>query len=278
MQQYTMSQLVGVKVYKPIPEDKQTKRNGKPRRQPRIGKVHQLVFSPEGTSVVGFMVKRPDVAGMVKRDDIFVALDSFSWIDEGICVSGESDATGSGAIRRLNLDWDHCFIWGGMDIRTKSGKKLGYITDALFNSETGRVSFFGASYGGADQSLVGNIQIPSGMFVGYHDGWLVVEDAAADLKPTGGLAAKAGEAFASAKAGGKELAGKASVAARDEAQVLGKMVDETRAAYREASGADQKPKDAAATRENAEKAVGRQLRAAGGMFAAFKEEFDKSSK
>ena len=35
----------------------------------RLGRIHMTVFDPDGRRVVGFLVKRPDVAGMVKRSD-----------------------------------------------------------------------------------------------------------------------------------------------------------------------------------------------------------------
>ena len=43
----------------------------------KLGKIHMSVFSPNGRQLVGFLVARPDVAGMVKREDAFLAWDSF---------------------------------------------------------------------------------------------------------------------------------------------------------------------------------------------------------
>ncbi|MCI1318610.1 MAG: PRC-barrel domain containing protein, partial [Atopobiaceae bacterium] len=71
-----LSDLMGLKAVQPLPEEKKVRRNGKPRHDKRLGKVHQVVFSPNGRQVVGILISRPDVAGMVKRDDVFCALDS----------------------------------------------------------------------------------------------------------------------------------------------------------------------------------------------------------
>ena len=42
----------------------------------KFGRVRAAVFSPDGKHVAGFVIKRPDVAGMVRRADAFVAWDS----------------------------------------------------------------------------------------------------------------------------------------------------------------------------------------------------------
>ena len=85
----SMKQLVGVRVYKTKPASRREQKKGVDESTKRVGKVHNLVFSPDGKRVVGLMVKRPDIAGMVKRDDVFLALDSMGVIDGGlVCTRG----------------------------------------------------------------------------------------------------------------------------------------------------------------------------------------------
>jgi uncharacterized protein YrrD len=189
-----------------------------PRPPKRLGKVHAAVFSPNGRRVVGFMVKRPDIAGMVKRDDIFLALDSFELTAEGaLCTAG--DASFDDAAReRLGLDWDACIIWVGMDVVTTQGKELGYVGDASFTPSTGVVRHYDVGDGGVSAAFVGQVRIPPKMLVGYSDGRMVVKPEAADLLPSGGIAAKAGEGYAKARIeGGK--------AGRKAAEATGEAVD-----------------------------------------------------
>lgn len=212
----TMEQLVGQKVFVPRPDGRRTKADGTPAPPKRIGKVHNLVFSPEGTSVVGLMVKRPDVAGMVKRDDLFVALDAVGTFEGGMLV--DEAGTGDGAAEVRGLDLDRCIIWGGMDVATRSGRQLGYVTDVQFDYGTGAVDTVYVTDGAVAASMVGSVPVPGAMLVGYSKGFMVVADEAADLALTGGLAAKAGEGLAHARIAGKEAASKAGAAA-------GKAVD-----------------------------------------------------
>ena len=70
--------LMGVRVYRAPAKDKAVDKDGAPREPKRLGRVHFPVFIPDGTRVVGFMVKLPDVAGMIKQKDRFVALDALT--------------------------------------------------------------------------------------------------------------------------------------------------------------------------------------------------------
>ena len=103
-----------------------------------FGKVHMAVFSPKGDRVVGMLVKRPDLAGMVKREDSFVALDAIAPCDGGVRVVKGPESFDDAARARLGIDWDACLIWSGMDARTTNGKVLGYVNDASFNTKTGK--------------------------------------------------------------------------------------------------------------------------------------------
>ena len=87
--EYLISELRGAPVYT---VGKKTK---------RIGKVHSFIFHPHKRRVVGFTVKRPDIALMMHRPDLFVAFDGFD-IQEGTIVIDESKGTtGSAACKRL---------------------------------------------------------------------------------------------------------------------------------------------------------------------------------
>ena len=258
MPQIYMGDLVGQRVYRFLPEEKRFKKNGQPRNAPRLGKVHQAIFAPDGLTVVGFSVRRPDVAGVVKRDDEFLALDGFCLEEDGLHIVDDAYATGEAARVRLGLDWDECLIWEGMDVRTVSGKVLGRVADVRFDSASGAVSFIRVSAGGLSDQLVGLIELPSGLLKGYHAGYMVVDDRVEELGFTGGLAGKAGEMKVRAAEAASDLGAKASEAASE----LG-------------------AKAAEAGKEGihkAAKALGKQLSRTKGMFADFKREFDEASK
>ena len=172
------------------------------RSMSKVGKIHQTVFSPDGSHVVGFMVRRPDIAGMVKRPDVFLALDSFVVNDLGLVVS-RADGMDDKARARLGLAWEKCLIWEGMDAKTVDGHELGWVGDVEFDAKTGLVSLFFVGDGGLSESLVGNVEIPLSMLRGYSKGCMIVADEAAHLELDGGLAAKAGEGYAKAKIQGK---------------------------------------------------------------------------
>lgn len=234
-----LSQMTGVAVYAP-------KARGKAAgAYTRVGKVHRTVFSPDGRRVVGFMVSRPDVAGMVKREELFVALDALAPCDGGVRVTKGEESFDAQARARLGLDWDACLIWAGMDAKTTDGKELGYVNDAEFNSKTGEVAAFMVGDGSVAQSLVGSLRFPASMLRGYSKGYMLVDPEAAHQGLTGGVAGKAGESYAKAKYEGKKAAAQAGKAA-------GEAVDK------------------------GSRALGRQLGKTKGMFSSFMDEFKKA--
>lgn len=202
----TTKQLAGVRVYRA------KERRNKEDKISRLGKVHQVVFAPDGHSIVGVTVRRPDIAGMIKQDDVFVALDRLAAYDKGLLVTDGDDTYDAAACKRLGIDWDSCFIWDGMDARTESGKELGYVGEVTFDSKTGKVGMFRITDGGMSNALVGCVEIPASMFRRYERGFLVVDDAAAHLDLSGGVAGKAGAAYGKAKIKAKEEGEKAKKA------------------------------------------------------------------
>ena len=135
----SINDLYGRKVY--VPKKAKKKKDAEPDeiKLKKLGKVHMAVFSPDGREVVGFLVTRPDVVGMVKRADAFLAWDSFRILDDGtLCLIREDDGLDDAARKRLGVDWDSCVMWEGMDAKTASGKKLGYVSNADFDAKTGQ--------------------------------------------------------------------------------------------------------------------------------------------
>ena len=314
MAKQMMVKLVGSRVYVHGKQTKKQRENDQPADPKKIGKVHNLVFSADSRVVVGVMLKRPDIAGMVKRDDRFIPLDALKFVDAGVICRGEKGDFDKDACKRLSLDLDHCIIWGGADVYCESGKFLGYVMDARVDVETGEVDCFCVQEGSAASSLVGTFDIPAAWVIRYDRGRMIVKDQAAKIELSGGLAGKAGEGYAAAKEGAKQAASKAGAAASAAVDKgshgLGKVIGKAKVGvqravedFQEASGADGASRagkaaantavgDASAAAGNgvaqakaasdngqkAARAVGEQLGKTKGMFSGFLREFKDASK
>jgi len=236
------SELYRAKVF--VPKGRDGKRS-------QLGRVSRTVFSSAGTHVVGVTVKRPDIAGMVRRSDAFVALDSFEPCDGGMLVTDAKDGMDDRAKKRLRLDWDSCVMWVGMDVETKGGESLGMVADVMFDDKTGEVTSFLVGDGTVAQRLVGGIEVPPSMLVGRKGRVMVVADKARSLEPTGGWAKRAGET--TAMLGDMARKG-AKTTARRLANQDGRAIEE------------------------GSKLVRRGIGRTTGMFKAFKDEYKKASR
>ncbi|MBQ9001292.1 MAG: PRC-barrel domain-containing protein [Eggerthellaceae bacterium] len=245
-------------------------------KRKRIGKVRRFVFHPTERRCIGFTVKRPDAALMFHRKDLFVALGGYDVEDGEIVVHDDTTATDRGAIKALGVDWNACVIWVGMPVVTKSGDFLGFIDDVSFDSATGEVATVSIENGAANSAILGKRMVPGKLVRGFkrgiggalapmgeysgedpsetaERGAILVADEAAEITSSGGVAAAAGKATAVVADKAKKSADRAKPVAQKAAKATGAAV------------------------EKGSFAVGRQLGRASGMFAAFKEEYDKAA-
>lgn len=254
----------------------------------KIGKVRHFVFHPSEKRLIGLMVKRPDAALMFHRKDLFVALGGFH-VEEGqLVVHDDPSATDRGAVKALEVDWDACVIWAGMPALTQSGEMLGYVEVVTFDQETGTVHSFTVENSAANDAIVGKRVVPARFVKGFkrgvgmalapmgqyngenadeavETGAILVADDVLDLPIEGGVAAAAGKATAIVADKARKGAEKAKTSASEKAKRAKPTVQKVTKATSEAVDAGTF-------------AVGKQLGKASGMFAAFKEEFDKASK
>lgn len=261
----------------------------------KYGKVHQVIFHPSKPLAIGIAVKRPDLLLMKKRDDRFVAMDRLKRIDEGLEIVDGNDSWGVAACKRLGVEYDKCIIWDYMPVKTTSGKELGLIKDILVDEETFKVENIDISPSSASRAILGAARIPVNLIRGYHDGSIVVKDEAASLEEAGGVAAKAGEAWAKGKHDvqerHKEVQAKAEVAGeRAEKKVnegaykAGKSIGKTRKNWNDAVDEHLAKKEAEQKSgkltgvDKAANDLGKQLGKAGRMFKDFKKEFDEQSR
>ena len=239
------TELLGAKVLLPKKPATKGKHAGEERFS-KLGKIHNVVFAPfkqgQSSQVVGVMVQKPDIAGMIKQDDAFVTLESLETIEHGLCVKDPENNVDKAAIKRLNLDFDNCILWHGMEARTKSGKSLGYVSGAEFDQFTGVVSAFLVGDGAGSEALVGSFAIKPEWLLGYSNGAMVLSDEAADAQLTGGLAAKAGEGYAAAAAKASEATAKAGKAVAEATEkgafALGKTLAKAKRAIEDATEPD----------------------------------------
>ncbi len=135
-----------------------------------IGKVRRLVFHPRERRVVGFIVKRPDLALMFHRKDLFVSINGFDIVDGRVVVRQTPDATDKGACKALGIDWDTCVMWEGLPLMTESGKTLGLVGTVTFDRETGAISTVTADAGATANTLLGTRVIPASYIKGFRRG------------------------------------------------------------------------------------------------------------
>lgn len=247
---------------------------GGKRRTKRIGRVKSCVFHPTEKRCVGFMVKRPDLLWMFHRKDLFVALDGFDLSDGRIVVKEDGDMTGPAACRRMGIDWDSCVIWEGMPLMTGDGTAIGYVGNISFSLTTGEIKSVEASNGVTAKYLLGTLEVPAELIVGFKRGMgatlavkedtrdagqavefkgaILVSDEVWELSPEGGWAESAGEFTARAKVRVHEATEKAKPKVQEVTHAAGEAINE--GAY----------------------AVGKQVAASKGMFSSFKEEYGKA--
>jgi hypothetical protein len=254
---------------------------------------------------MGFLVKRPDLAFVKKRDDRFLALDSLRIIEDKVVGYADSDAWDRGACKRLKLDFDNCLLLEDMPIASVNGESFGYIANINYNEQTGDVISIEASDSAAAKALLGIQDIPRALLIGYDSGVVLVSADAEQIALSGGLAAKAGAGVAIVGSKLQKSADKACAVVEDAittgAIKVGRSIKTTTSKVKASATATTdkaakaagrsvgkavnahttRQKQATAATANAieqgARTIGNQLGKSKGMFAAFKDEYKKSS-
>lgn len=165
----------------------------------RVGHIKHVLFAPDACRVVGFEVERPDIAMMVERKPLYLALDAAQLSDREVEVSSAAKkAWGASAAKRLGIDWATTVIWQGMPVLSAKGEELGAVRDGLFNPETGVLEALGLSGGLVADSAVGVRDVPASMVKGFDGQAVRVTDEAVRIALSGGAAKAAGTTAAAA--------------------------------------------------------------------------------
>lgn len=244
--------LAGTRVYRRCP------RKAEPEALKKLGKVHGCVFHPTEARCVGLLVKRPDAALMFKRGDAFAALAGCTWVEGGVVVGDDDAGTGRGAEKALGVSLDDCVLWAGMPLMAEDGTVLGTVGSVSFDAPTGAVVEVQASQGATANALLGRRVVSAESILGFRK---------IPLESFPGAILIKGDAESALSGGAAEAAGKATAVVTSKAK---------RAAATAAPKAQKAADAAGAAASKAAFATGRQLGRATGMFAAFKEEYDKA--
>lgn len=249
----------------------------------KLGRVKDIVFTSDGRYLVGLSVKRPDVAGMIAREDVFVAIDSIVLEDNTIQVLNNIDALGIKAIARLNLNYDKCIIWLGMDVVTENNTSLGQIVDIDVDPNTYLINNIYASESGFSETLLGALEIPEYMVIGLNNNHMLLDDRACGIEPMGGVAKASAEVVVGIKDTTTKQVEKIDQALDSKAHELGVMIKDTQQAYSKAAGVPIKSEDCEnkkdkTTGDKFAYNVGKHLSQTKGMFSSFVDEYKKSSK
>lgn len=262
-------------------------------RQKRIGKVRSFVFHPSKRLVVGFTVKRPDVAWMFHRSDLFVAFDAFECHEGKLYVSDDQATTGKAACKRLGISWDDCILWQGLPLMTDDGVVVGHVGDVTFDATTGQVVSLSVDQGATRNALLGTSHLDASQILGFKlgvgdnldlsdegefvQGVLIVADDAVNVERLGGLAEKAGAASAVASYKVSEAVDaakpKVSEAADAAKTAVGVAKDRAETAWKNRPDKDEATERASVAMEEGAYKLGKQMSRARGMFSGFKENY-----
>lgn len=164
----------------------------------RIGKVVDVIFHPEKTTAIGYVVARPNTLLLFRRKDVILAFDRATVLADKVVVDGKQ-AWGNSAAKRLGVNWDTAVIWRGMPVRTSGGKALGYVRDAVIDEEDGRLNALGLTGGVAADVAVGTVDMPARLVKGWDGSTILVEEEARQIESDGGVATVAGRTAAVAQ-------------------------------------------------------------------------------
>ena len=211
---------------------------GEPRarsgERPKMGRVGDVLFHPDEARVIGYTVERSDLAMMVERRDLMLALDRTTFSEGHIEVDGKQ-AWDHAAAKRLDIDWEKSVVWMGMPVHTRSGTQLGLVRDAVFDPATGALNALGLSTGVAVDLALGVRDLPARLVLGFDGEGVIVADEAASVEVAGGAAAAAGRTAAVAKNAASRAAANASVHAGKASAAAGVGVDKAARAAGEAA-------------------------------------------
>ncbi len=247
-------------------------RKDDPEATKKVGRIHAFVFHPKEPRLVGFLVKRPDIALMFHRKDLFVAFNGWHIQDGDIVLNNTAGSKDRSACKELSIDLDECVIWVGLPVITQDGTQLGVVDSVTFDDQNGRVLALEISQGTTANALLGQRTLPPEDICGFKRGigtqlYMADDD---DERALGALLVKDTAKDAQVVGGAAEKAGTATAVAKDKVtRTYKRMKPKVQQASQEAT------KAAVDAVEKGVYATGKQIGRTKGMFKNFKDEFKK---
>lgn len=219
------SKIIGKRVYF------KTAENTEEIEVKQLGRLRVAIFHPVHNICIGVLIRRPDVAWMFHRRDVFCALPFIEIDEDGEIILADNYAEDSKKfLKSENINVDASVIWDGMPVQTQSREVLGAIEKVLVHSSSGEIKSILVAQNTTSKALLGTREIPNDYIIGFYEGsgiklvsnndndtgvegCILVKDVATDIELTGGAAEKA--ARASVKA--TQTVKKAGITAKTEA-------------------------------------------------------------
>ena len=194
----------------------------------KIGRLHYFVFS--GNRCVGVLVKRPDVALMFRRKDVFAPLKSVNFQSRTIILDSDYEKQGNNFLKANKIKLTQTFVYDGMAVQCENGTALGCIDSVTCDSK-GAITNIQVSDGATSDKLLGLRTVPAELLIGMKNGTgavrlvsteggedegvgvFVVKDEAEGIKFKGGATQKLAVSTIKAKNKAAETAVKAKDAA-----------------------------------------------------------------
>lgn len=264
------SKIIDKRVYE------KTAENAEEIKVKQLGRLRVAIFHPVHNICIGVLIRRPDVAWMFHRRDVFCALPLIEIDEDGELILADNYAEKSKKfLKSENIIVDASVIWDGMPVQTQSKETLGTIEKVIVDNSSGEIKSILVAQNTTSKALLGMRKIPNDYIIGFNEGsgiklvsnneidtgvegCILVKDVAADVDLTGGAAEKAAKVSVKAK----QTVKKASATAKTEATKV-------------ASTAKPKISQAAKTTERATQegafALGKQIGRTKSAFSEFKD-------
>ena len=135
-----------------------------------LGSVRRVLYHPEGTRVIGLMIRPTAMMYVVERAETFLPLDAVRIAPGSVTCDLKKLPTGRRAAEGLGLDPDKTVIWTGMAVRGLSGGAMGIVRDVEFDAVTGEVRRIEIAGGAVADAAVGRFVAEAAQVEGYRDG------------------------------------------------------------------------------------------------------------
>lgn len=170
------------------------------RKNKPFGRVTNVLFAPTEPRVIGYEVQPPSLGYVIERKPRYLMLHALERTADGMALRSEHVKS------KPEYSWDESVVWHYMPVISESGKALGFVRDAEFDETDGRLGTVWLSYGTADDVAVGGRSVPGSTALRFDGDSVVIADAAAKARVTGGSAKTAGRGAAIAMIAAEETA------------------------------------------------------------------------